>query len=101
MTAATPPESVPPLTSMPSAALKPPVSALVDRRCTYGACATRTGAYRMIGGCYNCGTSPLLGLFTVTHEAKGGDCPACGCSRLHWDRLATPDEIPAGFEVTR
>lgn len=58
----------------------------------------------MIGGCYNCGTKPILGLFTAGHEATGVGvaCPVCGCSRLHWDRLATADEIPAAFtEATR
>ena len=54
----------------------------------------------MIGGCYNCRSEPVLGLFSVTHEASGGDCPVCKCSRLHWDRLATADEIPAAFEGT-
>lgn len=69
----------------------------VDRRCGHPRC-NQTSVYRMIGGCYNCGTTPLLGLFTATHEASGGQCPACGCERLHWDRLATPDEIPAATE---
>lgn len=73
-------------------------TAFVDRRCGDKWCADK-GVYRMIGGCYNCRTEPLLGLFTVTHEARGGDCPACGCTRLHWDRLAAPDEIPADFEA--
>ena len=63
----------------------------VDRRCT----CNEPDAYRMIGGCYNCGTSPILGLFSAGHQQGGGECPACGCDRLHWDRLATPDEIPA------
>jgi hypothetical protein len=73
---------------------------LVDRRCGHPSCRdAKRGVYRMIGGCYNCGAKPLIGLFTVTHEAGGGDCPACGCARLHWDRLATPDEIPADFEA--
>jgi hypothetical protein len=76
---------------------EPAAPGLVDRRCGHDWCA-RKGVYRMIGGCSNCGAEPLLGLFTATHEARGGDCPTCGCDRLHWDRLATPDEIPADFE---
>lgn len=74
-----------------------PAPRLVDRRCSQGGCPHK-GIYRMIGGCYNCRTEPLLGLFSVSHEAQGGDCPVCGTNRLHWDRLATPDEIPADFE---
>lgn len=72
----------------------------VDRRCTYGSCVHKDGAYRMIGNCSNCRTEPILGLFTAGHEALGGDCPVCGCNRLSWTRLATPNEIPAGFENT-
>lgn len=81
-----------------AAPAKAVATGLVDRRCGHRWCDGKN-AYRMIGGCYNCGTSPLLGLFTVTHEAEGGDCPVCGCSRLHWNRLAGDDEIPAGFEA--
>jgi hypothetical protein len=69
----------------------------LDRRCTHPNCEGKAEAYRMVGGCYNC-KSALLGLFTAGHEASGlsGDCPVCGVAfRLHWDRLATPDEIPA------
>lgn len=77
------------------------MSAFVDARCRDRSCEGKN-TYRMIGGCYNCGTKPLLGLFTVGHEAQGGspgsECPVCETSRLHWDRLATPDEIPAAFE---
>lgn len=97
------PASVPPLTAMPptateSARVPVSVSHFADRRCSHDTCQ-RKGVYRMIGGCYNCGLSPLLGLFSVSHEASGGDCPVCGTNRLHWDRLATPDEIPASFEA--
>ena len=72
--------------------------AFIDRRCRHRNCEGKD-AYRMIGSCYNCGTKPILGLFTAGHEASGisGDCPICGCTRLHWDRLATEDEIPAAF----
>ena len=76
------------------------MTAFLDRRCSMGACPHK-GAYRMIGACRNCGTEPILGLFTAGHEATGGDCPVCGCNRLHWDRLATPDEIPADFETSQ
>jgi len=71
---------------------------IVDRRCSRCQGGGRTDIYRMIGHCSNCRSEPILGLFSVTHEASGGDCPVCGCSRLHWDRLATADEIPAAFE---
>jgi hypothetical protein len=76
------------------------MSAFIDQRCRQSQCEHK-GVYRMIGGCYNCGTKPILGLFTAGHEVSGvsGDCPACGCTRLHWDRLAAPDEIPAYFEA--
>ena len=77
-----------------------PAARLVDLRCDHGACAHR-GVYRMTGGCYNCRAEPLLGLFTVTREARGGDCPVCGCATLHWDRLAVPVEIPVDFEEAR
>lgn len=73
------------------------VNLIVDRRCWRCQDGGRTGIYRMIGGCRNCGAGPVLGLFSITHEASGGDCPVCRCSRLHWDRLATADEIPAAF----
>jgi hypothetical protein len=65
-----------------------------DRRCSRCADGGRTGIYRMIGTCTNCRTEPILGLFSVTHEASGGACPVCGCERLMWKRLATEDEIP-------
>jgi hypothetical protein len=74
------------------------VSMIVDRRCSLCQRDGKTSIYRMIGGCRNCGSSPILGLFSVTHEAGGGRCPRCGCDRLHWDRLATEDEIPQAFE---
>lgn len=76
------------------------MSMIVDRRCWRCQNQGKTSMYRMIGGCYNCRSEPILGLFSVTHEASGGDCPVCRCSRLHWDRLATADEIPQGFEET-
>jgi hypothetical protein len=74
---------------------------LVDRRCSLCQDGGKTDMYRMIGGCYNCRSEPILGLFSVTHEASGGKCPVCGCERLHWDRLAAADEIPVSFEVKR
>ena len=100
------PPSMPPLMSMPPTAEESrqiaerarPLSAFVDRRCRYGSCGHKGGVYRMIGGCLNCRTERLLGLFTAGHEAIGGNCPVCGCAKLHWDRLASPDEIPADFE---
>lgn len=71
--------------------------AFVDLRCSHSHHAD-AGVYRMAGHCRNC-TSPVLGLHTVRHAADGGilgaDCPVCGCQSLSWDRLATPDEIPA------
>ena len=73
---------------------------IVDRRCSICRDQGKTSMYRMIGGCYNCGTALILGLFTAGHEKGGGKCPRCGCDRLHWDRLATEDEIPADFEGT-
>lgn len=77
-----------------------PDSAFIDLRCRHRTCADKD-AYRMIGGCYNCGTTPILGLFTVGHQTSGisGDCPVCGCTDLHWERLATEDEVPAAFEA--
>ena len=72
---------------------------IVDCRCTHPRChrADTGSVYRMAGACRNCGTRPLIGLFTAGHEASGGvsggTCPACGCERLHWDRLAGPDEV--------
>lgn len=67
---------------------------IVDQRCTHRSCEDKTGAYRMVGGCHNCGAAPLIGLFTASHPASGGTCPACGCYGLHWDRIAGPDEVP-------
>lgn len=74
---------------------RPP--ALVDARCSLCTEAGK-GAYRMIGRCRNCGLSPVLGLHSVSHEAILDDCPVCGTRNVSWDRLATPDEIPAEFE---
>jgi hypothetical protein len=74
------------------------IAAFTDERCRHPRCAAaeKGDAYRMVGGCYNCGTEPILGLFTAGHRhGNDGRCPVCGCSRLHWDRLASPDEIPA------
>ena len=67
---------------------------IVNRSCTHFSCEDKKGRYRMVGHCLNCGAQPLIGLFTASHEASGGDCPACGCSRLTWIRLADPDEVP-------
>lgn len=70
----------------------------VDARCKHPTCAGKD-SYRMVGGCYNCGASPILALITAGHEKPiSKDCPVCGCPRMHFDRLATPDEIPAAFE---
>jgi len=84
------------------AAAPEPIPAFVDARCHHRDCETKN-AYRMIGSCYNCGTKPVLGLFTTGHEKRNGvlgeDCPVCGTRNLHWTRLATPDEIPADFEA--
>lgn len=71
----------------------------VNRHCSVCRKEGKTGIYRMVGGCYNCGTIPILGLFTVGHSAAGGDCPACGCSRLHWDQLATPEALRIAGET--
>jgi hypothetical protein len=70
---------------------------IVDRRCSLCQSEGKTDIYRMIGGCYNCRSEPILGLFSATHESSGGKCPVCACGRLHWDRLATADEIPQAF----
>jgi hypothetical protein len=63
-----------------------PALVLVDCRC---------------GHCTNCGNDTLVGLFSARHEVGQGvlgrgKCPACGNNTCHWDRLATPDEIPGG-----
>ncbi|MGB6771159.1 MAG: hypothetical protein WBF51_04055 [Candidatus Dormiibacterota bacterium] len=64
-----------------------------DNRCSDQMCADRD-IYRMIGHCYNCKTSAILGLFTVRHGSIGQrDCPVCGCRTVEFLRLATPDEI--------
>ena len=69
----------------------------IDKRCTYRGCAHKTGVYRMVGRCVNCGTENILVMFTEGHRKGDADCPVCG---VYWGvksttmRLATPDEIP-------
>ena len=58
---------------------------VVNQRCPWDHCKD-DDTYRMEGGCYNCG-EPAVGIFTKSHDARGGDCPVCGCHRMHWDRL--------------
>lgn len=67
----------------------------VDHRCTMTMCEHRTGIYRMVGRCGNCGTEPVLVLYTEGHTADHVDCPVCGCrNSVRTSRLATDDEIP-------
>ena len=75
---------------------------IIDRRCTHSRCAQAESgdAYRMVGRCGNCRAEPLIGLFTAGHDAYGGNCPACGCDRLTWTRLASSDETPAAGVIT-
>jgi hypothetical protein len=68
----------------------------IDARCRDDFCvAHKTGIYRMVGSCENCGTEPILFLLTEEHE-RGYDhrCPVCGVSRARPRRLATDEEIP-------
>lgn len=74
---------------------------LIDQRCTHKNCTDKTGAYRMVGHCRNCSTDGILGLFTEGHEhGHDTECPVCGCRCVHWDRLATADEIPAAADAS-
>lgn len=67
---------------------------LVDRRCTHFRCA-EPDVYRMVGHCTNCGTGPLLVLLSAGHDVSHeGQCPKCGCRKVHCDRLAADDELP-------
>jgi hypothetical protein len=73
----------------------------IDMRCTMRQCKDKSGIYRMVGKCSNCGTEPILFLITADHEApssptSGQRCPVCGCSKAFAQRLATDDEIPVG-----
>jgi hypothetical protein len=54
--------------------------------------------YRMTGRCTNCGKSPILGIFTTGHQARGGIlgtgyCPVCRVQSLQWFRLAHEYEL--------
>lgn len=81
---------VPPLTA--ALAASQPRYDIIDQRCTHPRCtdAESGRAYRMAGECINCGTKPLVGLFTAGHEHgyNGGPCPACGCRKVRWTSLA-------------
>ena len=69
---------------------------IVDHRCNHPS-HENDGVYRMSGHCVNCGTAPLVGLFTAGHDrfGKGGPCPACGCRQVQWDKLADDDPATA------
>jgi hypothetical protein len=86
---------------LPQPAPEPAARGFVDLRCDHAHHADRS-AYRMVGRCRNC-TAEVLGLHTVGHAAdhgiSGPDCPVCGINAIGWNRLATADEIPAGFEA--
>lgn len=62
----------------------------LDARCTHKDCSRGNdrGEYSMTGYCTNCGTEPIIGTFTVGHEAGRGvlgkECPVCGCKCLGW-----------------
>lgn len=66
----------------------------VDARCTHRDClrGNNKGEYKLAGYCTNCGTEPIVGVFTVGHEAGSGvlgrKCPVCGCKRLGWRGIA-------------
>jgi hypothetical protein len=65
----------------------------VDDRCSDKKCAG--GIYRMVGTCRNCGTQPILVLYSASHRSSDVDCPVCGCwHTVSTTRLATEDEIP-------
>ncbi len=71
----------------------------IDDRCPMTQCVHKTGVYRMVGRCLNCGTEPILFLITEDHEARGARhngarCPVCGCRTAVTQRLATADEFP-------
>ena len=65
----------------------------VDGRCVCSACRARTeDIYRMVGVCYNCGTSEVAMVYRVGDRAQALTCPACGNWRsLHPQKLMTPD----------
>lgn len=69
--------------------------------CTCSRCEAsgRREIYRMVGGCSNCGTEPILMLFRSGDEATPLLCPKCGCQRVQPKRIATDDEIPAAEDA--
>ena len=71
--------------------------AMVDGRCFCDKCEARTTSiYRMVGFCWNCKADPILMIFRAGDKANDLDCPVCGVyQKVHPQRLATPDEIPA------
>jgi hypothetical protein len=74
---------------------------LVDRRCSHRSCGGKS-IYRMVGFCRNCGSGPLLMLFTSGHQASPGECPLCGCcDAVYPERLAAEEEIPAAVVYDR
>jgi hypothetical protein len=74
--------------------------AFIDGRCGCDKCEERAqDVYRMVGHCMNCGARPILILYRSGANAADKDCPICGGYwRVHPDRLATADEIPAAVE---
>jgi hypothetical protein len=71
---------------------------IIDRRCNHPSHhgEEKEHVYRMSGRCYNCGASPLVGLFTSGHGASDpGKCPACGCYDVRWSKLADDDPATA------
>lgn len=70
----------------------------IDCRCGHSTCRDKN-IYRMVGACSNCGTKNVLMLFTATHDSYMPQCcPVCGCAKVHAQRLATADEIPAAAQ---
>ena len=69
---------------------------IIDQRCSHHSHRDETAqrAYRMSGRCYNCGASPLVGLFTYGHGSSS-KCPACGCYEVRWSKLADDDPATA------
>ena len=85
-------DTTPPLTAAIAASTGPQYD-IIDQRCNHRHHDGDTRVYRMSGHCTNCGTRPLVGLFTAGHESTGyhGPCPACGCRSVQWDKLADLD----------
>jgi DNA-directed RNA polymerase subunit RPC12/RpoP len=59
----------------------------------------RSGIYRMIGRCTNCGDDPVLMLFRQGDQKHNLECPNCGSPGGYSQgimsyRLANDDEIP-------